>query len=56
LVPTRAFFHDSLDVEKSTVQILPWTLEIYGPEFFVVHEDIENKGVRHLTPYLLLPI
>jgi hypothetical protein len=43
-------------MEKSTVQILPWALEIYGPEFFSIHEDIENKGVKYLTPYSLLPI
>jgi hypothetical protein len=56
LVPSHAFFHNSLDMEKSMFQILPWTLEIYGPEFFVVHEDTKKKGVRNLTPYLLLPI
>jgi hypothetical protein len=47
--PTWVFFHDSLDVEKSTVQMLSWTLEIYNLEFFVAHEDTENKRVRLLT-------
>jgi hypothetical protein len=31
------------------VQMLSWTLEIYDPEFFVAHEDTENKRVRLLT-------
>jgi hypothetical protein len=38
-----------LGVEKSTVQILSWTLEIYNPEFFVAHEGTKNKGVRLLS-------
>jgi hypothetical protein len=44
LAPTRAFFHDSLDVEKSTVQILSWTLEIYDLEFFAAHEGTEKPS------------
>jgi hypothetical protein len=32
-------------VEKPTVQILPRTLGIYGPDFFATHED-KGKGVK----------
>ena len=44
MVPTYAFFHKSLDVEKSILQILPWTLEIYGPDLFATHEDTEKPS------------
>jgi hypothetical protein len=53
---TCAFSHDSLDVEKSTVQMFSWTLGIYDPDLFATHEDTERQSGKALTSYFLLPI
>jgi hypothetical protein len=53
---TCAFSHDSLDVEKSTVQMLSWTLGIYDPDLFATHEDTERQSGKALTSYFLIPI
>jgi hypothetical protein len=39
---TCAYSPDFLDEEKLTVQMLSWTLGIYGPDLFATHEDIES--------------
>jgi hypothetical protein len=41
---TSTHLHYSLDVEKPTVQILPQTLGIYGPDFLAIHEDRGKRG------------
>jgi hypothetical protein len=52
---TCVLSHDSLDMERSMVQMLSWTLGIYSPDLFATHKDIKVTGVRHLTSYFLLP-
>ena len=37
--PTSGLSHDFLNVERSMVWILSWTLGIYGPKLFATHED-----------------
>jgi hypothetical protein len=42
--PTRVLSPDFLNVEGSTVRILPWTLGIYGPKLFTTHEDTGKQS------------
>jgi hypothetical protein len=53
---TCAFSHDSLDMEKSTIQMFSWTFGIYDPDLFATHEDTERQSGKALTSYFLLPI
>ena len=48
----RAFFHDSLDVEKSTVQMFSWTLGIYDPDLFATHKDTERQSGKAFNALL----
>jgi hypothetical protein len=39
-------------MEKSTVQILSWTLGIYGPKLFTTHEDTGKQRGKAFNPLL----
>jgi hypothetical protein len=38
--------------KRSTVQILSWTLGIYGPKLFATHEDIGNQSGKAFNTLL----
>jgi hypothetical protein len=46
---TYAYSPNFLDGEKSTVQMLSWTLGIYGPNLFATHEDTESHRGKALN-------
>jgi hypothetical protein len=46
---TCVLSHDSLDMERSTVRMLSWTLGIYGPDLFATHEDTESHRGKALN-------
>jgi hypothetical protein len=46
---TCVLSRDSLDVERSTVQMLSWTLGIYGPNLFATHKDTESHRGKALN-------
>jgi hypothetical protein len=46
---TCVLSHDSLDVERSMVWMLSWTLGIYGPNLFATHEDTESHRGKALN-------
>jgi hypothetical protein len=49
---TCGLSHDFLNVERFTVQILSWTLGIYGPDFFAIHEVTEKLSSRAFNTLL----
>jgi hypothetical protein len=51
---TCGFSHDFLNMERSTVRILSWTLGIYGPKLFATHEDIEKPSGKTFNALLSL--
>jgi hypothetical protein len=46
---TCVLSHDSLDVERSTVWMLSWTLGIYSPDLFEIHEDTKSHRGKALN-------
>jgi hypothetical protein len=41
-----------MDMEKSMVQMFSWTMGVYDPDFFAIHED-RGKGERYVMPLFL---
>jgi hypothetical protein len=49
---TCGLSHDFLNVERSTAQILSWTLGIHGPKLFATHEDTGKQSGKAFNALL----